>query len=229
MSANFVKFMKSNGVKHIRTAPYHSLLNGLAERFVQTFKWVMRASEKDWSPLSLHVSQLLLSYHSAPHATTNASPSELFLNHKIRILLDLLWPDAERLVNAIQANQKLHHKGHSKERRFFLREAVLVKNFLHRNSWLPGTVLKQSGPISYQVKLQDGKTIERHVDHLCQYSEAYTSLRQPNTSPRSSLHDFDSFPSPSEPTPEPCRTVVSPRQYPQRSRCPPERFVSSYT
>ena len=34
-------FMKMNGIKHIRCAPYHPLSNGAVERFVQTFKRVM--------------------------------------------------------------------------------------------------------------------------------------------------------------------------------------------
>ena len=37
-SEEFSQFMKANGIKHIRTAPYHSSSNGQAERFVQTFK-----------------------------------------------------------------------------------------------------------------------------------------------------------------------------------------------
>ena len=34
---DFAKFAKLNGIKHIRTAPYHPTSNGLAERFVQSF------------------------------------------------------------------------------------------------------------------------------------------------------------------------------------------------
>ena len=37
-SEDFAYFMKANGIKHIRSAPYHPSSNGLAERFVQTFK-----------------------------------------------------------------------------------------------------------------------------------------------------------------------------------------------
>ena len=33
--------MKRNGIKHIRSAPYHPSTNGTAERFVQTFKKAM--------------------------------------------------------------------------------------------------------------------------------------------------------------------------------------------
>ena len=37
-SEEFQTFMKQNGIKHIRCAPYHPSSNGAAEQFVQTFK-----------------------------------------------------------------------------------------------------------------------------------------------------------------------------------------------
>ena len=37
-SEDFVRFLKLNGVKHVRVAPYHAASNGLAERMVQSFK-----------------------------------------------------------------------------------------------------------------------------------------------------------------------------------------------
>ena len=43
-SEEFTSFMKRNGIKHIRSAPYHPSTNGTAERFVQTFKKAMKAS-----------------------------------------------------------------------------------------------------------------------------------------------------------------------------------------
>ena len=46
-SDDFAVFMKENGVQHIRTAPYHPVSNGLAERFVQSVKMALKASERD--------------------------------------------------------------------------------------------------------------------------------------------------------------------------------------
>ncbi len=40
-SSEFADFLKSNGVRHVRT-PYHPASNGLAKRAVQTFKAGMK-------------------------------------------------------------------------------------------------------------------------------------------------------------------------------------------
>ena len=44
-SIEFENFIKSNGVVHIRSAPYHPATNGLAERFVQSFKQALHVGE----------------------------------------------------------------------------------------------------------------------------------------------------------------------------------------
>ena len=48
----FATFMSSCGVKHIRSSPYHPSTNGLAERFVQTMKQSLKASQSSGLPLS---------------------------------------------------------------------------------------------------------------------------------------------------------------------------------
>ena len=37
-SADFESFCTRNGIRHLRSTPYHPATNGLAERAVQTFK-----------------------------------------------------------------------------------------------------------------------------------------------------------------------------------------------
>lgn len=70
-SDEFTRFTRSNGIKHIRTTPYHPSSNGLAEWFVQTFKRAMKAGEKDGITLQHRLSNFLLTFRSTPHATTN--------------------------------------------------------------------------------------------------------------------------------------------------------------
>ena len=66
-------FLKQNGVKHVRSAPYHPSSNGAAERFVQTFKRAMKQNELHGVPSQKRLPAFLLSYRTAPHATTGQS------------------------------------------------------------------------------------------------------------------------------------------------------------
>ena len=62
--------------------------NGEADGFVQTFKHVMRAGEKDEGSLSYKLANFLLSYWTTPHSTNGISPAELFLKSALRTRLD---------------------------------------------------------------------------------------------------------------------------------------------
>ena len=46
-NVEFGDFMKSNGITHVTSAPYHPATNGLAERAVQTFKEAIKKMETD--------------------------------------------------------------------------------------------------------------------------------------------------------------------------------------
>ena len=45
VSEEFATFAKLNGIKHIKSAPYHPPTNGAVERLVQTFKKAMKANK----------------------------------------------------------------------------------------------------------------------------------------------------------------------------------------
>ena len=51
-SAEFTEFTKLNGIKHIRSSPYHPATNGEAERFVRTFKEAMKSARGNGLTLS---------------------------------------------------------------------------------------------------------------------------------------------------------------------------------
>ena len=68
-------FMHNNGVKHIRTAPYHLATNGAAERFVQT---ALHTGLQRSTVLERCLVSFLLQYRNTPHATTG-SPQGPFL------------------------------------------------------------------------------------------------------------------------------------------------------
>ena len=93
-SEDFKQFMRSNGIKHIFTSPYHPSANGAIKRLVRTFKQAMNAGSSEKYPLQHRLQNFLL-YHSIPHATTNEPPAVLFLKRNLRNRLDLVRPNLE--------------------------------------------------------------------------------------------------------------------------------------
>lgn len=79
-SEEFQDFMKKNGIKHFKSAPHHPATNGLAERFVQTFKKSIKAMTKEDISLQHKIHNFLLVYRNSVHATTNQTPAMLFMN-----------------------------------------------------------------------------------------------------------------------------------------------------
>ena len=180
-SEEFAIFMRSCGVKHIRSAPYHPATNGLAERFVQSLKQSLKASQNNGMSLSHRLCDFLLMYRSTPHSTTGVTPNSLFLKREVRTRLDLLQPDTEARVIEKQLQQKADHDHHTRARQFSVGDAVFVKNFRPGPDWLPANIIAKLGPLSYLVDTTDGQLWRRHVDHLKSRAVS-TGISQPEKS-----------------------------------------------
>ena len=113
-SEEFSLFMRNNGIRPIRISPYHPSSNGMAERFVQTFKQSMKASQNDGRTLQQRLADFLLSYRITPHSTTNQSPSSLLLNRIICSRLTLVHPNLETHVfnKVIKKNTTINEQKH---------------------------------------------------------------------------------------------------------------------
>ena len=125
IAEEFAQFLNSNGIRHIRCSPYHPSSNGAVERFIQTFKQSMKASENDGRSLSHRISNFLLSYRATPHSTTNRAPCSLLLNRTIRTRLSLVYPDVEHKVLDKQTDQETQHNQHAKLRQVKVGQAVM--------------------------------------------------------------------------------------------------------
>ncbi|CAM4645669.1 unnamed protein product [Caretta caretta] len=82
ISQEFRNFMKTKGIHHITSAPYHPSTNGLTERFVQTMKQVLKLARGQLSIQKL-LDTFLLSYRNTPHAMTKASPAFLMMGRHL--------------------------------------------------------------------------------------------------------------------------------------------------
>ena len=74
-SEEFAQFLRRNGIKHIKTPPYHPASNGMVERAIQTFKEGMKKMKE--GTLQTKLSRFLFKYRLTPHSTTGIAPSEL--------------------------------------------------------------------------------------------------------------------------------------------------------
>ena len=127
-SSEFESFLSNNGIRHIKTSPYHPASNGLAERAVQVFKETMKKLPSSDS-IETRLSKFLFWYRLTPHSTTGVPPSALLLGRVSRSLLDLLKPSLSTKVRQKQEVQKFNHDGPSRDRKFRVGDAVYVKEF----------------------------------------------------------------------------------------------------
>ena len=119
-------------------------------------------------------------------------------------------------------------------------QIVWVRNFRDGEKWLKGVVVEVSGPLSYKVRVFDGRLWRRHVDHLRDCNVPPSETKECDSDQDSFLLDH---PNQSEPqhnmeTPLPTETenntpqVASQesehtRRYPSRNRHPPNRLYGT--
>ena len=203
VSGVFEDFLTQNGIRHIKTSPYHPASNGLAERAVQTFKLAMKKSS---SSISSSLTKFLFRYRITPHPTTGRTPSEMLMGRRLRSRLSLILPNAAPKVHRAQESQKKNHDSGCRLRTFNLADPVFVKNFGKTPSplWLSGIISEKTGPLSYRITLDDNRVIQRHVDHI-----------RSKTNTQTEPSDFDNISIPmSTPSPAP----ISPPQSPPAPR-----------
>ncbi|XP_055589902.1 uncharacterized protein K02A2.6-like [Uranotaenia lowii] len=96
-SYQFERFCDTNAIMHLKTAPFHPQSNGLAERFVDTFKRSFKKIIAGGEALDEAIDTFLLCYRSTPcrSAPSGKSPGELLLGRPMRTSLDLLRPPSE--------------------------------------------------------------------------------------------------------------------------------------
>ena len=137
-SQEFEDFLTKNGIRHIKTSPYHPASNGLIERAVdmQTMKLALKkGAGKD---LESCLMRFLFRYRMTPHASTGVSPAELLMGRRLRSYISMIHPGVKEMgeatqelvqekVRATQERQKWHDK-RAKPCSFIIGDQVLVLN-----------------------------------------------------------------------------------------------------
>ena len=60
----------------------------------------------------------------------------------------------------------------------------MVRYYHGDAKWIPGTILKKLGPVTYSVDIGDGRTVKRHIDQL---------RRKVHYSPESTSNPIDDY------------------------------------
>ena len=154
------------------------------------------------------------------------------LGRRLRTRLDLIRPNTAKRVEERQDAQKAKHDNKAKARAFTPGDKVYLKNFGSGQSWFPGEIVKTTEPVSYHVRLADGRTRRCHQDHLRarvdneetseevpdETTEDREVIPMPTTSettddPQSQPHEVE-LPTPIEESSPPASQV----RYPRRNR-----------
>ena len=222
-STEFTEFTSRNGIRHIKTAPYHPSSNGLAERAVKTVKEGLKKCNVVGS-LNCQLARLLFQYRITPHSTTGTSPAELLFNRQIRSHLSQAQPDLSIHVESRQLAQKRYHDFHAKERLFQIGDAVFVKNFSSGPTWLSGIIKEVRGPVSYTVTLSDNRVVRKHVDQIRPRTVTTNETEHTTSADFLPAPIAESTPSAESATPDSSVVVTPPLRRSTRIRQPPDRF-----
>ena len=111
----------------------------------------------------------LARHRATPQSSTGQTPSELVLKTPPRTRLDLLRPCVHNLVLQKQAYEKQRHDAHTVDRMFIAGDRYWVLNCQGNPSkWIPTVIENQLGPLTFIVRLCDGRLWKRHTNYLRQ-------------------------------------------------------------
>ena len=101
----------------------------------------------------------LARYRVTPQGTTGRAPAEFLLKTPPQTRLDLLRPSVQDTVLRRQAYDKQRHDTRSVIRTFRVGDSVWALNFQGKPKWIPTMVENQLGPLTFTVRLRDGRTV----------------------------------------------------------------------
>ncbi|KAL3966435.1 protocadherin Fat 1/2/3 [Sarotherodon galilaeus] len=188
-------FLRSNGIRHITSAPHHPATNRQAERFIQSFKRSMKASHTEGKPLQQKIDNFLLAYRNTTHATTGHTPAMLFMGQNLRSRLDLLKPDIRKDVQDKQSS--MVEATRNKTRFFNVGQKDLARDYRDPSQkWQSGTILSRTGPLTYTINVGANLVWRRQVDQILD-AESHMVPQQPEST--STPQDSEEFAFASQP------------------------------
>uniref|UniRef100_A0A914UXL8 Integrase catalytic domain-containing protein n=1 Tax=Plectus sambesii TaxID=2011161 RepID=A0A914UXL8_9BILA len=244
-SKEMVDFYNKYAIDHVTAPPFHPASNGLAERFVCTFKEGMQKMKLSGQNDRLSALWFILrDYNWSPHSTTNIAPAQMMFGRPIRTELSALLQKKQTPSANIQKD--VYHNG----------QAVWVNVAIpgNRAEWSTGWVEKRIGKVLYMILMAKGTHRKAHRNQLrlCipeeidviadEYTQSLTTpsiaTDAPTSLPDVTTTDADADvldEDEAQDQPESLEdtnavisgALVTTRRYPSRNRKPPDRFTPS--
>ena len=136
VSKEIESWLSAIGCRHIRTPPYHPRSNGIAERFVRTFKEHVHAA-RDSADLQAITDRFLLMYRNTPHSVTGEAPAVLMKGRPLRSRTTALGAAGDKLW-------------------------VRKESQTPQPQWQPATIVGTEGSRVVKVELPDGEKRRCH-------------------------------------------------------------------
>lgn len=180
----FKTFAQLWNFSHVTSSPYYPRSNGMAERYIQTFKIMLKKAEYSKTDPYLAI----LEYRNTPISPEiNKSPSQLMFGHNVNAFLPTQesfilnrTEETEReeikgKLNERQNKYKMYHdrKYHTQPQTFVKDEIVFVKD--SHNNMTPAVITGESEfrPRSYKLTTESGNVTERNRYNIYKAPQNY--------------------------------------------------------
>lgn len=165
VSKEYKIFLRRNGIQQILVPPYHPASNGAAECAVQTIEQKLKKAKLE-DGLHAQIASISLTYRTTLHEGTGCSPAQLLMGRKLKMALDLLWPDLWTTVMSQQISQSLQvNRGSAGAVAAPPGTTVFARNFRPGPAFVPATVEAEKGYAAV-LRPPDGRQWTQHHDHV---------------------------------------------------------------
>lgn len=182
-SSMFAEFCNLNGIRMLKSPPYHPQSNGLAERVVQTVKVGLKKALSDPSTkglkLQIQLDNWLFRYRNTVSTSIGESPNSKLFKYSPRTLIDYatgkrisqntidvpLQTHTNELHNELKSDS--NDQNNIKIKKTFVENEMVYYqlNFKMTVRWIKATIVQVLSNIRYKINV-NGKFKIAHVDQL---------------------------------------------------------------
>jgi hypothetical protein len=192
-SQQFKDFANEWNFKHVTGSPHHHQSNGLAERYVQVAKNILRKTPKE-------IEKALLVYRNTPRGELG-SPNQRLFSRQTKSILPITQTQLKPLVvQKVHDNLKIER---DKQKNVYDRNAVQRKSpnendtvmVQHptKKTWEPGEILQKESDRSMIVRTENGQ-FKRNMKLIRKLPSRIPIQQQPSQSADEAedINDYDS-------------------------------------